>query len=141
MPGNKNSGRKKIVREETIPIPITPLPNKKVGRPKKEVSKQKSTEISTIEDEIIGDEGNLLFTCDVATEKPDKQSSSSRASNLKRRNSDINKVYDLFLGPSLHKFPSSKLPQQSVVLQRYRALLTQGGHNTLQNEIITTITK
>jgi hypothetical protein len=80
--------RKKIVREDTIPITITPLPNKKVGQPKKEVSKQKSTEISTIEDEIFGDEGNLSSSCDVATEKTAKQSASSHASNLKRRNSE-----------------------------------------------------
>ena len=53
----------------------------------------------------------------------------------------INNVYDLFLGPSLDKFPTSKLPQHRVLLQRYRALSTEGGHNALQSETIMTKTK
>ena len=65
---------------------------------------------------------------------------SLRISNLTKRHSDMSKFCDAFLGASLHKFPSSKLPLNRAVLQRYRALRTEGSRNIQQNQIITTIT-
>ena len=102
-----------------------------VGRPKKKVCQLLSTDI-TVDDDICND-GNLPSSSDVVIVKV---FSSLHASNMKERNSEITKVYVVFLGPSLDKFPPSKLPQHCVILKRYRTLFTEGRHKTLQSEII-----
>ena len=141
MPGNKNSGRKRSL-EKTSNLEIsTPVSEKrKVGRPKKIVSnvgsefvemsaKQKDSELEESQSEI-----SSSFSSSTS-------SSSSHHSNLQKRSSEISKMYDLYVGVALEIFPSSRLPLQRTVLQRYRFFRSFSAPNSPLSEIVTTITK
>ena len=97
MPGNKYSDRKKKNVQQSTPTTVKLT--EKAGRPKKEIlcfvnDKKQEQEVSIERNRVI-----KITRAD-----------SLRISNLTKRHSDISKFYDAFLGASLHKFPSSKLP-------------------------------
>ena len=136
MPGNKNSGRKRSL-EKTSNLEIsTPVSEKrKVGRPKKIVSnvgsefvemsaKQKDSELEESQSEISSSLSSST------------SSSSSHHSNLQKRSSEISKMYDLYVGVALEIFPSSRLPLQRTVLQRYRFFRSFSAPNSPLSEIV-----
>ena len=126
MPGNKNSGRKRNVADVSRVQEVVPSTNmkKKVGRPKKK---------DAISSELDNIQGNIVTVApDVANDSTAQSSSTlSRKDSLnfydlKKRSRKTTATYESLLGPSLSVFPSSKLPHQRAILQRYRFLIT--GH-------------
>ena len=123
-------GRKKKVKP--IQEQVESIVKRKVGRPAK--SLKQITVVSTPVVTKLTSEGTVS-----TSSTSSQESSTSHAVNLSKRNSDLNKFYDQFLGVPLHKFPSSKLPLRRSILQRYRAL-REICHTTPVNEIVRTIT-
>ena len=141
MPGNKNSGRKKKVvsSQENVP-PVDDTTRQNVGRPRGSKGSKRDEEFS----ELIPTEPPIPSE-DAPTSVVAPSSSSSRGTSicniadLSKRNSALNDFYDEFLGTPLDNFPSSRLPLQRSVLQRYRALRATC-HSTPVNEVARTIT-
>lgn len=136
MPGTKNSGRRKSIQnypDSSINIPAEK--RKKPGRPKKNFE-----DLSELKNEpnVEGTEQKVDYdsNCDV----PNKEASSSHLSNLRKRNSELNRFYDEYMGTALEKFPASKLPTKRTVLQRYRSLRSEEPTNSSLNHTITTMT-
>ena len=125
MPGNRNSGCKKkiVVADITLehePLSAPPSTKKEVGRPRKD-------EI------VVTDEIQNQQSC-VSTVIHQRPHKTLQIHDLTKRTSDTSVFYDTYVGPSLDKFPSSKLPHKRVVLHRYGYLLasdTKYTRNTL----------
>lgn len=142
MPGNKNSGRRKTVAHEvsssheegTEPV------KRAVGRPKR----AEPLSETTLEPPSQTNESLLVRnTTEPQTENPRPtpalRQTKKNVSDLRRRSSSLNSYYNDFLGPSLHVFPSSRLPLKRIILQRYRALRSFR-HNSPKSEVIRIIT-
>ena len=132
MPANKNSGRKKkiIVPGTTEERPTPPLlPPKKKGRPRK-----KDVVLPKPEDPSI----ESLEEVDVPMTKSSGKSKTNVAA-LASRNADVSKLYDKCVGKAIEFFPTSRLPTNRVILQRYRHLRAAKHFGTLV-DIIKTIT-
>ena len=134
MPGNKNSGRKKVPDSDVGngDAGNGDAEKRRVGRPRK-----KETDASA--------GTNIQHHCEEESESvcPESNNKSTRTKqniiDLSKRNSLLNDFYTEFLGASIEIFPSSKLPLNRSVLQRYRALRSIS-HNTSKTEIVGTIT-
>ena len=144
MPGNKNSGRKKRIKQN-VQQEDAPIQKKKTpGRPKKEVTVALSDTSfaqclqTGIETETLHNTSSRSLAEQM---REDRSVPVFHSSNLQKRNSDMNILYDSFLGPSIQNFPSSKLPMQRTILQRYRALRTESAYTSQLSDIITIITK
>lgn len=144
MPGNRDSGRKKKVAvESNVPEDDVQVEKKKKpGRPKRSENLPASNSVAADVDKELPEP---------VTESETEMSSSNirptskvtgayHPVNLQKRHSDINQLYDEYLGVALETFPSSRLPLKRTVLQRYRFLRTESGHTTKVSDIISTIT-
>ena len=115
MPGNKNSGRKKSISIQNISNNDVPAhEKKKPGRPKLSAVPSKPTDKKAEE----GSGQEQATTVDVSPVTSPINTPASHHVNLKKRTSDISKFYDAYIGVGLECFPSSKIPQKRVVLQR-----------------------
>ena len=88
---------------------------------------------------VVTDEIQYQQSC-VSTVIHQRPHKTLQIHDLTKRTSDTSVFYDTYVGPSLDKFPSSKLPHKRVVLQRYRYLLASDTKYT-RNDIIGILTK
>ena len=127
MPGNSRRGRKKKVVTQLEDQPVScPSAKKKVGRPRKS------------QETIAHDDPSEW------TPPPSNQTDQSKVKtcksgwDLQRRSSELNKVYDTYLGQAIERFQPSKLPIKRVVLQRYRDIRSKEV-NAPKHTIVNTI--
>ena len=141
MPGNKNSGRKKSVKTTDLEISTPVVGKRKAGRPPKIDTQQSSEHVEKNAEEIDSELAESQSEISSSVSSSSSSLSLSHHSNLQKRSSEISKMYDLYVGVALEMFPSSRLPLQRTVLQRYRHFRSFSAPNSSLNEIVTIITK
>lgn len=138
MPGTKNSGRKKKVHDDVDIInaenEVTPPEKKKPGRPKKTLIEK--TDDFTFPQPIV--DKNNTNESQLQGNKNPLARISTNISSLSSRKSELNKFYDVYVGPPLEQLPKKNLPIKRAILQRYRAIRSKS-HNMPQRAVASII--